>query len=94
VAVAVVVCVESGFFKGVVDFAFIFFGDVKNEWSEAGIAVFAPRIAIIMPLLVSPIFMVEVSTAAMVVSWWLGFRAMGWRLSCSFEGCCSKVRNC
>jgi hypothetical protein len=41
VAVAVVVCVESGFFKGVVDFAFIFFGDVKNEWSEAGIAVFA-----------------------------------------------------
>ena len=40
-AVAVVVCVESGSFKGVADFAFVFFGDVKYEWSEAGVAVFA-----------------------------------------------------
>ena len=33
--------------------------------------------AIIMPVLVSPIFVVEVSTAAIVVSWWLGFKVIG-----------------
>ena len=54
----------------------------------------APRMAIMMPVLVSPIFMVEVSTAAIIVSWWLGLSAIGWRLSCRFDGCCSKVRNC
>ena len=37
----------------------------------------APRMAIMMPVLVSPIFMVEVSTAAIVVSWWLGFKVIG-----------------
>ena len=50
--------------------------------------------AIMMPVLVSPIFMVEVSTAAIVVSWWLGFKKIGWRFSCRFEGCCSEVLNC
>ena len=50
--------------------------------------------AIMMPVLVSPIFMVEVSTAAIIVSWWLGFKAIGVRLSCRFDGCCSKMRNC
>jgi len=33
--------------------------------------------AIMMPVAVSPIFMVEVSTAAIVVSWWLGFKVIG-----------------
>ena len=47
-----------------------------------------------MPVLVSPIFMVDVSTAAIVVSWWLGFKTIGWRLSWRFEGYCSKVLNC
>ena len=42
--------------------------------------------AIIMPVVVSPIFMVEVSTAAIVVSWWLGFSAMGVRLRRSVDG--------
>ena len=50
--------------------------------------------AIIMPVLVSPIFIVEVSTAAIGVSWWLGFRVIGWRLSRRFEGCCSEMWNC
>ena len=50
--------------------------------------------AIIIPVLVSPIFMVEVSTAAIIVSWWLGFKAIGWRLSRRFDGCCSEMRNC
>ena len=54
----------------------------------------APLIAIIMPVLVSPIFMVEVSTAAIVVSWWLGFRVIGWRFSRRFEGYCSEMLNC
>ena len=47
-----------------------------------------------MPVAVSPIFMVEVSTAAIVVSWWLGFRVIGWRLRHRFEGYCSKVLYC
>jgi hypothetical protein len=38
--------------------------------------------AIMMPVLVSPIFMVEVSTAAIIVSWWLGLSGIGWRLKC------------
>lgn len=42
--------------------------------------------AIIMPVLVSPILMVEVSTAATVVSWCLGTRGKGWRLSWSWVG--------
>jgi len=37
----------------------------------------APLTAIIMPLVVSPIFMVEVSTAATIVSSSLGFNGMG-----------------
>jgi len=47
-----------------------------------------------MPVLVSPIFMVEVSTAAIIVFWWFGFKAIGVRLSCRFDGCCSKMWNC
>ncbi len=54
----------------------------------------APLMASRMPVLVSPIFMVEVSTAAIVVSWWLGFKAIGVRLSCKCDGGCSRVRNC
>ena len=50
--------------------------------------------AIMMPVLVAPIFMVEVSTAAIVVSWWLGLSVIGVRLSCRFDGWLSKVRNC
>jgi len=41
VAVAVVVVVESSFFKSVVDFSFVFLSDVKYEWPEAGVTVFA-----------------------------------------------------
>jgi hypothetical protein len=33
--------------------------------------------AMIMPVVVSPIFMVEVSMAAIMVSWWFGFRVIG-----------------
>ena len=41
---------------------------------------------IIMPVQVSPIFMVEVSTAAIVVSCWLGLTKIGVKLICSVEG--------
>ena len=56
--------------------------------------VVAPRIASIMPVAVSPIFIVEVSIAAIVVSWWLGFKAIGVRLSCKCDGCCSNAWYC
>ena len=39
-----------------------------------------------MPVVVSPILMVEVSTADIVVSWCLGVRGRGWRLSWSWVG--------
>ena len=54
----------------------------------------APRMAIMMPLLVSPIFMVEVSTAAISVSWVLGVSGSGWRFNCSVVGLSSKVLVC
>ena len=47
-----------------------------------------------MPVLVSPIFMVEVSTAAIIVSWWLGLRGIGVRLSCMFDGYWSEALSC
>ena len=50
--------------------------------------------AIMMPVLVSPIFMVDVSTAAIVVSWWLGFKTIGWRFSLRVEGYCSEMLYC
>jgi hypothetical protein len=50
--------------------------------------VVAPRIATIMPVLVSPIFTVEVSTAAIIVSWWFGFRGIGSGFSCSVDENC------
>ena len=50
--------------------------------------------AITIPVLVSAIFMVEVSIAAIVVSWWLGFKNIGVRLSCKSDMRCSEVRNC
>jgi hypothetical protein len=43
----------------------------------------------IMPCAVSPIFMVEVSTAAMKVSWWSGFMGIDFGLSCMLVGFCS-----
>ena len=54
----------------------------------------APRTAIIIPVLVSPIFMVEVSTAAISVSWWSGFMEIGSGFSCRLDGYCSVVLNC
>ena len=48
----------------------------------------------IMPVVVSPIFMVEVSIAAINVSWRSGFRVIGWGFSCRVEGYCSVVLNC
>ncbi len=42
-----------------------------------------------MPVAVSPIFMVEVSTAAIVVSWWLAFKVIGVWFSRRCDGCCS-----
>ena len=48
--------------------------------------VAAPLIPMIMPVLVSPIFIVEVSTAAIKVSWWFGLMVTGSALSCKLEG--------
>jgi len=42
----------------------------------------APLTAAIMPVLVSPIFMFEVSTAAIVVCVRFGFSVMGFGFSC------------
>ena len=56
--------------------------------------VVAPRTAIIMPVAVSPIFMVEVSTAAIKVSWWSGFMGIGSGFSCMLDGYCSVVFSC
>ena len=50
--------------------------------------------AIIMPVAVSPIFIVDVSIAAIVASWWLGLSTIGVRLSCKCDGCCSNVWYC
>jgi len=55
---------------------------------------FAPLMAISVPVLVSPIFMLEVSTAATIVSSCLGFRGMGCILSCKACGCISKSLAC
>ena len=46
----------------------------------------APRIAERMPVVVSPIFMVEVSIAATIVSWWSGFRVIGVDFNCMLGG--------
>jgi len=54
----------------------------------------APRMATMMPVLVSPIFMVEESTAAIRVSWWSGFMGIGCGFSCMLEGYCSVMLNC
>ena len=50
--------------------------------------------AIIMPVLVSPIFMVEVSMAAISVSWRSGFMRIGCGFSCRLDGYCSVVFSC
>ena len=50
--------------------------------------------ATMMPVLVSPIFMVEVSMAAIRVSWWSGFMAIDCGLSCMLDGYCSVTLNC
>ncbi len=50
--------------------------------------------AIMMPVFVSPIFMVEVSTAVIVVSWWLGLSATGVCLRRRVDGYCCGVWNC
>ena len=47
-----------------------------------------------MPVEVSPIFMVEVSMAAIIVSWWLGFKVIGVGFSCMLCGYCSVVISC
>jgi len=47
-----------------------------------------------MPVLVSPIFMVEVSTAAIIVSWVLGVNGSGLRFSCNVVGQFSKALSC
>ena len=41
--------------------------------------MFAPLMAMRVPVLVSPIFMLEVSTAATMVGSCFGFRGIGWR---------------
>jgi len=43
----------------------------------------APRMATMIPVLVSPIFIVDVSTAEIRASFVLGFSGSGWRFSCS-----------
>ena len=48
----------------------------------------------IMPVEVSPIFMVEASMAAIIVSWWSGFRVIGMGFSFMLCGYCSKGVNC
>jgi len=50
--------------------------------------------AIIMPVLVSPIFIVDVSTAATRVSWWSGFMEIGSGLSWRLAGYWSVGLNC
>ena len=47
-----------------------------------------------IPVVVSPIFMVEVSMAAIIVSWWSGFRVIGVGFSCMLWGYCSVVFSC
>ena len=51
----------------------------------------APRTATIVPVEVSPIFIVEVSTAATIVSWWSGFKVTGVDFNCMLCGYCSVV---
>src|SRR3972149_6070500 len=50
--------------------------------------------AMMMPVLVSPILMVEVSTAAIIVSWCLGVRGSGWRFNWSWVGLVSVKGSC
>ena len=45
------------------------------------------------PVEVSPIFMVEVSMAATIVSWWSGFRVIGVGFSFMLCGYCSAILN-
>jgi len=46
-----------------------------------------------MPVWVSPIFMVDVSTAATIVSWRSGFSVIASCFSCKFCRCCSVMLN-
>ena len=49
----------------------------------------APLTATMMPVLVSPIFIVDVSTAAIRVSWRSGFIGIGCGFICMLDGYCS-----
>lgn len=55
---------------------------------------FAPLTAMRVPVVVSPILITEVSMAAMVVSWWIGFSVFGGSLNLMVCGLISMLVAC